>query len=248
MSTERCAEAYRVVFGARLVTDEVLRRLTLAELKRSYRTLAMQLHPDRASAQGASESEMTRRFQRVNAAYDVLKKMIAETPRAPHLHERPVHRSPPPPAPTTHTAPPRPASRAVGGQDPYWRAPVPKRRLLFAEHLYYSGRISWQQLIDALVWQARERPRFGNLAVQYGFLTVTTIRDLMSARHSTERIGECAVRVGYMRETQRDFIMALQKVRSRRVGAYFVENSILDLHDVARAAVEQQRHNAAVAA
>ena len=44
------------------------------------------------------------------------------------------------------------------------QGPLPRRRLRLAEFLYYTGRVSWQSLIGAIVWQRSTRPHFGELA------------------------------------------------------------------------------------
>ena len=52
----------------------------------------------------------------------------------------------------------------------YYPGNVPKRKLRFGEFLYYNKHIDWDTLIRAVVWQARSRPRLGEIAVR-GYLT-----------------------------------------------------------------------------
>ena len=42
-----------------------------------------------------------------------------------------------------------------------YRGTIPARKLRIGHYLYFSGLISWESLIKALVWQRRQRPRLG---------------------------------------------------------------------------------------
>ena len=52
----------------------------------------------------------------------------------------------------------------------FYKARIPKRKLRFAEYLYYTGIISWNTLIDAIVWHKRQKNRIGNYFIQKGIL------------------------------------------------------------------------------
>src|SRR5262245_24070065 len=101
-----CFDAYRQLFANDPTTD-FLARLTPARLKQTYRQRAMQLHPDRAATLGLAEYELTQRFQRISAAYEVLCRAI----EAPHrVAGQPVQ---PPPRPNGSSTP-----RAAGTSRP----------------------------------------------------------------------------------------------------------------------------------
>jgi curved DNA-binding protein CbpA len=53
---------------------------------------------------------------------------------------------------------------------------IPKRRLRLGEYLYYSGKISWQELISAITWQRKnntmkKKSFFGMYFIKFGILT-----------------------------------------------------------------------------
>ena len=81
------------------------------EIKRRWRELAREHHPDRAGADGAERERLTTRMARINAAYDVLSDPVrrARYDSTPHARReryaegrRPDHEGvgPPPPPPS----------------------------------------------------------------------------------------------------------------------------------------------------
>ena len=131
--------------------------------------------------------------------------------------------------------------------DHYWHSGLPTRTLRFGEYLYYAGRISWMQLIRALVWQAGQRPRFGQLAAQFGYLTPDTVSQSLCHRRPDERIGEAALRLHLMSALQHQVVLLAQTSGRRRIGDFFLESKALhpfDLEDLSHAF---RRHNARVA-
>lgn len=57
---------------------------------------------------------------------------------------------------------------------------IPKRKLRLGEFLYYTGKISWQQLISAITWQRQNNNKkknyfFGLYFIKYGILSATEI-------------------------------------------------------------------------
>ncbi len=62
--------------------------------------------------------------------------------------------------------------------------------------LFYSGLVSWKTYIKALIWQRRQRPLIGQIALHWGLLTLPDIRDILAARRLGEKFGESAVRQG----------------------------------------------------
>jgi curved DNA-binding protein CbpA len=117
------------------------------EIKRRWRELAREHHPDRAGADGVERERLTTRMARINAAYDVLRDPVrrASYDSTPHARRQryaegqpPGGRrgGPPPPPPTTpvtarfdtsasfqpRNGPSRRRSRSLTGQPPLdWR-------------------------------------------------------------------------------------------------------------------------------
>jgi hypothetical protein len=131
--------------------------------------------------------------------------------------------------------------------DHYWHSGLPSRTLRFGEYLYYSGRISWMQLIRALVWQAGQRPRFGQLAAQFGYLTPDSITQSLSHRRSDERIGEAALRLHLMSALQHQVVLLAQTSGRRRIGDFFLESKALQPFDLEDLGHAFRQHNARVA-
>ena len=115
------------------------------------------------------------------------------------------------------------------------------------EFLYYSGHISWLELIRALVWQAQQRPCFGLVARRFGYLTPERITSVLAQRRVEEKIGEAALRLRFITSLQRQVVLHSQQRGCRRIGDYFVESGLLATMDLERIVHEVRVHNARVA-
>jgi hypothetical protein len=213
-------------------------------LKATYRRRAMETHPDRARSIGRSERELAREFKAVADAYRVLSALgAAALPR----------RSAPVTAPPAPRAPPPPQerpSRRVGtvrvrvGVRP---EDLPRRRLRFAEYLYYSGRVGWSDLVEAIAWQRAQRPPLGRIAVELGFLAPKDVTLLLERRREAAAtatpFGEWAVREGFLTRFQLLAAVGQQSRMQRPIGQYFVERGLIDPADVELVRTDIIRHN-----
>jgi hypothetical protein len=138
------------------------------ELRRAFRRRALELHPDRAAALGREPADLTDEFRALCSAYELLEAVAggledgaAAEPREP--------------------ARPRGTARQRRG------AGLPPRPLRFAEYLYYSGRISWADLAEAIAWQRRAGRRIGHWFVERGLLLADEVRGVRQAldRHNS---------------------------------------------------------------
>ena len=100
---------------------------------------------------------------------------------------------------------------------------VPRRRLRLAEFLYYTGRVSWQSLINAVVWQRKAQPRFGELARELRSISSQDLARLLSSRLRHEQMGETAQRLRLLSAAEVERILRLQRARKRPIGRYFLE-------------------------
>jgi hypothetical protein len=225
-------------------------------LRSAFRRRVFETHPDRAQALGRSEEELRREFTVVNEAYQLLSALEAQPsspPPAP-VQQRPtfVRTARPaqqrsaraqPPRRTPHGAPqsaPRKAER-------FYTGPLPQRPLRLGEYLYYSGRISWQALIDALSWQRRGHQPIGKLAVQWGYLTAAELQQLLRQHQwqrqrrteEQERFGEFLLRRGEITGFQLLALLGRQKRLRRPLGAFFIERGLCGKGEV-EAIVEWQ--------
>jgi hypothetical protein len=126
----------------------------------------------------------------------------------------------------------------------FYRGQVPRRRLRLAEFLYYSGRISWQTLINAIVWQKMAKPKFGELARDLREISSQELAKILASKLRNEQTGQTALRLRLLtaREVQR--ILILQRARHRPIGRYFVEKSGLSADQLNLILRELYRHNA----
>jgi hypothetical protein len=129
---------------------------------------------------------------------------------------------------------------------------LPRRRLRFAEFLYYSGRVPWTAFVEAIAWQRLQRPAVGRIAVQFGFLTQADVAEIMARRRSDgaqgEPFGEYAVRRGWLTSVQLLAVLGQQLRLQRPIGAFFVERGLLaedEIDDIRRTV---SRHNSRWAA
>ncbi len=260
ITIEDVIRAGRTLFGPAFAVEAGAWR---AALKETYRRRAMETHPDRASALGRREAELAREFRAVVDAYRVLSAIrvgllparaaaaAAPGPRPAPAQNGPVRTRPAPPPPP---APARgePLRPPVSAGAPHVRASVrpealPRRRLRFAEYLYYSGRVRWSELVEAIAWQRAQRPPIGRIAVGLGYLAHDDVGVILERRRlagaNAILFGEWAVRLGYLTPFQVLAILGQQLRRQRPIGQYFVERGMLGPDDVEEIRRRILRHN-----
>ncbi len=76
---------------------------------------------------------------------------------------------------------------------------------------YYQGKVSYRQLIEALVWQRRQRPTLGALAQKWGWLSEAKINQILQHRGRAVRFGKKAIELGYLRPHQVDALLQHQR-------------------------------------
>lgn len=199
------------------------------EVREAFRRRALESHPDRARALGRSEASLADDFRRILEAYQLLSREAAAPAPRP-VAQRPRERAARPPRDHVH------------------RAPLPQRPLLFAEYLYYSGRASWRNLVEAVAWQRRQRPAIGRIAVEWGHLSDEEVREILDGRRrdgsADEPFGEYARRKGFLSAAQLLALLGRQRRLQRRIGQFFVETGILAEREIAGLDADLSRHNA----
>ena len=226
--------ARAVLFGARPPSLDELRSSSWKDtLRKAFRKRAFETHPDRANALGRSEATLTVEFRELEHAYELVTAHLsapvpvpAPQPRqpAPAPRGRPSRYAPPPASPprarASRYAPPpasppraRPA-RPAADAELFFKGPMPRRELRFAEFLYYSGVVSWQQLVAAITWQLQHRPRVGELAVACGLMTKQEVAQLLGQRlrtRSQTAFAQFAVDEGRISAAQRTRLLSQQR-------------------------------------
>ena len=202
------------------------------EVREAFRRRALDTHPDRAAALGRSEASLAEEFRALLHAYQLLSRGEAAPParHSPSAHREPARRPGRPPVDHLH------------------RASLPHRPLLFAEYLYYSGRASWRNLVEAVAWQRRQRPAIGRIAVEWGHLAEEEVRSILEERRrdgsAGEPFGEYARRKGFLTGAQLLALLGRQRRQQQRIGAFFVETGIVGESEIRALDEDHSRHNA----
>ncbi|MCP3955037.1 MAG: J domain-containing protein [Desulfobacterales bacterium] len=231
-------DACFVLFGPETtVSEEYLKYLRPSGLKSAYRKIALETHPDRALALGKRSSELNERFTEVSLAYHKLNTAI----KADGI----LLADPPPDyrASDVSETPPKKKKRRRKHADHYFTGTRPQRHLLFGQFLFYSGLVSWKTYIKALLWQRRQRPLLGQIAMNWGMLTLTDIREILAARKLGEKFGESAVRQGYLKAYNLLALLGKQRRLQSLFGEYFLQNGWLTDRQIELLLKMQQRHN-----
>lgn len=222
-------DACRTLFGDQVnLGPEFLAYLQPSGAKVAFRSQAKRHHPDRfAFAPADVRARQTARFREIHQAYHLL---------ANYLERRPLPRPDQPLRPAWQRArrkPPAPAN-------PRGIPPMPMEFGIFA---YYRGQIEYRDLIEALVWQRRQRPALGMLACQWGWLTEEKVRRILGHRGTAGRFGRKAVELGLLSSLQVDVLLRHQRTRQQRLGQYFIERGLMTATEADRLARDLDRHN-----
>jgi hypothetical protein len=217
--------ACAVLFGTRRPSFDELRRTPWQDtLRRAFRKRAFETHPDRARALGRDEALLAAEFRELERAYECVVTHLSSPPAV-----RKVVTSAPPPRPAS--PPPRASEPASGGPELFYKGPMPRRPLRFAEFLYYSGVASWQQLVAAIAWQRQQRPRVGDLAVRLGLLTRAEVEQLILRRLKDPRpmpFAQYAVQRGALTACERALLLKRQTTLQPLIGQYFVREGVVN--------------------
>jgi len=131
--------------------------------------------------------------------------------------------------------------------DHYFEKQIPNRQLLFGQYLYYSGAISWRQLIDALVWQRQQRPMIGQLAKEWGLLTDEQVRTVLQVRRDSGRyeikFADFAQELGFLTAQDKIALCGRLKVMQKPLGQYFLETGLFTEQALNQLLLGHRRHN-----
>lgn len=128
--------------------------------------------------------------------------------------------------------------------DALYTGPIPQRELLFGHFLYYSGLINWKNIIQALVWQRNQRPRVGEIACRFGWLTEEDVLFILKSRTLMRPFGKAALDLGLLTKGQLNIVMLHQKRLQKKIGKYFTEKNILTPAQLNELVDKYHAHNA----
>jgi len=215
--------AYSILFDSGFAFSiAYLNSLQPDELKTAFRKKALATHPDRSMTLGLAESELQVRFQEVSKAYEVLKFYITKNKETPLTHSDDWAR-----VRKAKNFAGKKNAEAKWKEDHFYQGILPDRRLKIGQFLYYSKIISWQTLIDAIVWQKKQRPLFGQIARDWGYLTSEDVVSIISQKRYQDRFGDYALRNGYLTPFQQMAIAGRQRICQPLIGSHFIRKGVV---------------------
>jgi hypothetical protein len=238
LSSADFVRACQILFSPEIpFSPSFVSRLDPSTLKTAFRKKALETHPDRARVLGRPEADQSRLFQEVKRAYEALlpvaEKTVIVGPGAGFRMRTPGNR-------TRNTSKNGPVRSSMGT---YYRGVIPGQHLKLGQYLYYSGIITWRHLIDAISWQRRIKPRYGQIALEWNIITAQEVVQILQSRDHGERFGEYARRVGFVSGFQHMAIMGKQNRFHRRFGDYFVIHGLLSERQVELLVRRAMQHN-----
>lgn len=244
--------ALKVLFSFGTEIDgSLLRTVQTADIKSAYRKKAMATHPDHhADRDERFRKACSRRFIAVSEAYATLTRYVKlREEKGLNLWQEEAKR---PVRPARHQSSPHRTARKAGPSGPapsksesgfFWHRVLPDKPLRIAEFLFYTGVIPWHLFIKAIVWQRAQRPRLGEIAQKWRWLTESQIRILMRCRQPGELLGEALVRHGLLKPFQLRVLVAQQRKMQQPIGNFFVRNGHLSPAQMEHYLRRQQSHN-----
>ena len=213
-------------------SDATLGYLKPSGIKSAYRAKAKILHPDSSKISGKSKQELSTLFNELTNAYKLLlnylkvdskfrdnvsnKIKLIEDINSINYRNR---------------------------KDFFYSGLIPKRKLRLGEYLYYSKKISWKTLIDAIVTQYKTRPKIGDLCLKLNYLNQIEINKIIKKININEKFGETAKKLGLLNTYQIITALGFQRQYDRAFGKYFIENKIFTNNQLEKYLLECKEHN-----
>lgn len=240
--------ACQTLFGDHVdISRDFLFYIQPSGVKSAYRKMAKENHPDLfASDPLHVQQKQTARLREIIAAYDLLNTFFKQReegawkPGVKPFRVQAKKTEQPQPAPSQQ--PPR------KGDNVYYTGTVPRRILQIGQYLYYRGKITFAALISALVWQRKQRPTIGDIAIQWGLLDQDGVNRIFGLCGKPRLFGEKAVELGLLSVFQVNTILLYQRSQQDRLGKYFIDNEILSSRQLDELVSELKEHNAGILA
>ena len=214
-------------------------------LKAAFRSKALSTHPDRAEVTGQDRDLLNEKFLKVVWAYEQIKTALVEpgveTKRF-RFRRAAKPRPEAKPTPQPQTSPEAP-QRDFHGEPRYFQGEPPLKVLRIGEFLYYSGIVCWQDFMAALNWQKRQRPSFGEIAMEWNLISQDDVVAIMADRRFAEPFGEAAIRKGFLNRFWVRAILHRQAKMQPKLGRYFVETGLLSRSKLHRELERLKAHN-----
>ncbi|WP_459893767.1 hypothetical protein, partial [Desulfothermus okinawensis] len=120
---------------------------------------------------------------------------------------------------------------------------IPKRKLKFAEFLYYNHVISWKDYIRAIIWQKTQRDKIGEIAVRWNYIEKNQLYFILENKKSDSLTGQLMIQYGYISPFQLKVILYQQKKQQPKIGKFFLKNKILSTKELRYYLFQHRLHN-----
>ena len=231
------------------ISRDFLHQIQPSGVKSAYRKKAKEHHPDLfANNPVHIQQKQTALFQNIIRAYDVLNRYFKQRETGSWSPAGHVPRSPGRSRESGNPGPsakPRPERK---GDEALYSGNVPLETLQIGQYLYYRGKITFGMLISALVWQRKQRPSIGDIALQWGWLDSEGLSKVSRSCKRMRLFGDKAVELGVLTIFQVNAILLYQSSLQNRLGDYFVLHRILSQEELEQLARDLKDHNAGVVA
>jgi hypothetical protein len=231
--------ACRTLFGKEVnLSRDFLNYLQPSGAKTACRSQAKAHHPDaHASSSKQIRTQQTERFREIRQAYDLIIEFLDNR----HTRRKTVSARTPSQT-TSHWG--NRSTQQHKQQKPHPSpSKIPAIPLEFGMFTYYQGKVSYQQLIEALVWQRRQRPTLGALAQKWGWLSEAKVAQVLQHRGQAVRFGKKAIELGYLRPLQVEALLKQQRSLQTRLGHYFIEKGLLTAEQADQISMNLKSHN-----
>lgn len=103
----------------------------------------------------------------------------------------------------------------------------------FGQYLLEKGKITPQQLLEAVEYQKEVNVTVGTLAIEKGYLTSQQVEKINKEQMRTDKkFGEIAIDFGYLTQEKLDEILQMQKTRRMYLGEALVQKGFLTLQEL----------------
>jgi len=243
--------AFRLLFASDAEhCGDLLESVQEAEIKSAFRKKALQTHPDRFAFRDAEYQKLcSERFIEINNAYETLTNYLKAKEK--RLNFKQDHGG----SKWCSNMRPKPRWQPADYQDHFrersycdftWnfrKKDLPRRHLRFGEFLYYSGAIEWKDLVRALVWQKRQRPRIGEIAQRWRWINESQVIWLIDNGHPGKLIGQLMLNYNLINLFQLNVLLRQQKKVQKPIGEYFTQQRMATESEIQGILRRQKEHN-----
>lgn len=244
-------KACTILFGPDVqINPDFLTYLQPSGVKSAYRRQAMETHPDRQDRRDTQLWEKSaERFMSANWAY---RRLLDYLQNRKYLNQSSLsassvkRRSHPTASARSGSSPRSGRGDSTGNRtagEIYYRGKIPDYQMMIGQYLFYAGHVSWESLVRAIIWQRKQRPKLGELARKWGWMSEEQLLHAWRKRKFGEHIGEAAVRLNYLEKVQLGALLYRQRRMQKPFGQFFVEENLLTEIGLQQILDSFQEHN-----